>query len=286
MSAALDAALPRAAIEVRGLKKTFHPRRRFRELVAFWRRRVPVQALDGVDLSIQPGELVSLLGPNGAGKTTLLKILATLVLPSSGEARIDGVDVVQSPDEARRRFGYVLADERSFYWRITCRENLIFFAALQGLHQGAAEERIETLGRLVGLSEQLDRDFMDLSSGQKQRMAIARGLIADPPVLLFDEATRSLDPGRAEHVRRVIREVLVDRGRKAVLFATHDLHEARAISDRIVLMAKGRIVCEGGYDDVEREVFELFRDEVKDEEAELARLFPDLAGGDSWVRRE
>src|SRR5262249_6146082 len=104
----------------------------------------------------------------------------------------------------------------------------------------------------------------------------ARGLISDPPVVLFDEATRSLDPGRAEHVRRVVREVLVEREKKAVLFATHDLIEAREISDRVVLMAKGKVVAEGRYEAVEADVRALFREEVKTEEAELLRLFPDL----------
>jgi ABC-2 type transport system ATP-binding protein len=268
-------ALP--AIEVRGLSKSFRPPRRLRELATFWRRKAPVLALESADLILRPGELVSLLGPNGAGKTTLLKILATLIVPSSGVAYVDGFDVVKDPDRARARLGYVLADERSFYWRISCKDNLLFFASLQGLTGPRARARVDVLSRLLGLHDHLDRDFMDLSSGQKQRMAIARGLLSDPPVVLFDEATRSLDPGRAAHVRRVVREVLVEREKKAVLFATHDLTEAEEISDRVVLMSKGRIIADGAYKEVEREVRALFQEEVKEEEAELVRLFPDLA---------
>jgi ABC-2 type transport system ATP-binding protein len=266
-----------APVVVRGLTKTFKPSRRLKELATFWRKKSPIEALAGVDLTLRPGELVSLLGPNGAGKTTLLKILATLILPTSGSAEIAGADVVKDADAARERLGYVLADERSFYWRISCRDNLIFFASLQGLFGARANERVEVLARLLGLREHLDRDFMDLSSGQKQRVAIARGLLSDPPVVLFDEATRSLDPGRAEHVRRIVREVLVEHENKAVLFATHDLHEAKAISDRVVLMSKGRIVAEGAWEAVEAEVNALFKEEVKEEEAELVSLFPDLA---------
>jgi ABC-2 type transport system ATP-binding protein len=268
-----------SVLEVRGLAKTFKPNRRLKELALFWRKKAPVVALDGVDLSLRPGELVALLGPNGAGKTTLLKILATLILPTSGSALIDGVDVVKDPDRAKMRFGYVLSDERSFFWRISCKDNLVFFAGLQGLFGSVARDRIEALARLLGLHELLDKDFMDLSTGQKQRMAIARGLLADPPVMLFDEATRSLDPGRAEHVRRLVREVLVEREKKAVLFATHDLGEAQEISDRVVVMAKGKIAAEGRYEAVKDQVLEIFRAEVKEEEAELVRMFPELAGG-------
>ncbi|MCK6551094.1 ABC transporter ATP-binding protein [Myxococcota bacterium] len=265
------------AIEVRGLAKIFEGRRHVRELVTFWRKPKPTVALDGVDLSVGHGELVAVLGPNGAGKTTMLKILATLILPSRGEVRVEGVDVVGAPERVRQRLGYVLADERSFFWRLSCRENLRFFASLQGIFGRDAEARIQELAMLVGLTEHLDRDFMDLSTGQKQRMAIARGLVADPTVVIFDEATRSLDPGHAAHVRRVIREILVERAKKAVLFATHDLHEARELADRVVLMAKGRVAAEGRYEDVEARVHELFREEARAEEAELFRLFPDLA---------
>lgn len=265
------------SVEVRALTKVFSARRRARDFVRFWRRPEATHALQGVDLRLERGELVALLGPNGAGKTTLLKILATLIMPTDGTASVDGVDVVKAPDEARRRVGYVLADERSFFWRLSCRENLRFFAALQGIFGDEARARIDELARLIGLFDHLDRDFMDLSAGQKQRMAIARGLLADPPVLLFDEATRSLDPGRAEHVRRVIREVLVEREGKSVLFATHALEEARDLADRVVLMSRGRIACEGRYREVEPEVLDLFRDEVRAEEADLLALFPDLA---------
>jgi ABC-2 type transport system ATP-binding protein len=231
-----------------------------------------------VSLSLRPGELVALLGPNGAGKTTLLKILATLILPTSGKAQIDGIDVVAHPDRAKEKFGYVLADERSFFWRISCKDNLMFFAALQGLYGKTARGRIRDLAGLLGLVDLLDKDFMDISTGQKQRMAIARGLLSNPPVMLFDEATRSLDPGRAEHVRRLVREVLVEREKKAVLFATHDLAEAKEISDRVILMTKGKISAEGPYARVEKEVLEIFRAEVREEEAELVRMFPELGG--------
>ena len=238
-----------------------------------WRPRRKTTALAGIDLDVERGELVALLGPNGAGKTTLLKILATLVRPDGGSAAVDGIDVVKRPDTARAKLGYVLTEERSFFWRLSVQDNLRFFCALQGMFGKQAKERIKELGAMLGLGSEMQRDFMDLSAGQKQRVAIARGLISDPPVLLFDEATRSLDPGRAERVRRVIRELLVDKQKKAVLFATHDLEEAKVLSDRTVVLKDGKIACQGKYADVEQQTLEIFRDEARAEDAAYESIF-------------
>jgi ABC-2 type transport system ATP-binding protein len=147
---------------------------------------------------------------------------------------------------------------------------------LEGLPARAALARADELGSLLGLTELMGRDFGSLSTGQRQRMAIARGLISDPPVILFDEATRSLDPGRSERLRRIIRKVLVERENKAVIFATHDLEEARVLADRVVLMRDGRVAAEGSYADLEAQIGSAFREESSGEEAEFRRLFPDL----------
>ena len=232
------------------------------------------QALTDIHMRVGRGNVAVIIGGSGAGKTTLLKILGTLITPTSGTAAVLGVDVLRAPAEARRRIGYVLADERSFFWRLSTKENLRFFAALEGLWGRAAAERIRSLAGLVGLTEELDRDFQDLSTGQRQRLAIARGLLADPPVLLFDEATRSLDPGRAARLRRIIREILVDREKKAVLFATHDLGEATALADRVILMAEGRVAAEGSMEGLGPQIAELFAAEARAEDAEYERLFP------------
>ncbi len=264
-----------AAIRVERLAKAFRGRATRSDWVR-WRRPTPVRALNGIDLTVDRGQLVALVGPNGAGKTTLLKILATLVRPSSGRAWVDGVDVAARPHAARSRVGYVLAEERSFFWRISVRENLRFFAALQGLFGAERRHRIEALTALVGLTEVIDRRFSDLSLGQRQRVAIARGLLADPPVVLFDEATRSLDPGRAARLRRVIRQTLVESAGKAVLFATHDLDEARALADRVVLMVDGQVLAEGGFEALSPRLTAVFDAEAKAEDEALYRLFPDL----------
>ena len=265
-----------APIRIEGLTKTFRGRATRADWLR-WRRPKPIRALESVDLAVRAGELVALIGPNGAGKTTLLKVLATLVRPSSGRAWVDDVDVVAYPHAARAKVGYVLAEERSFFWRISVRENLRFFAALQDIHGREADVRVQTVSALVGLTDLLERRFSDLSLGQRQRVAIARGLLANPPIILFDEATRSLDPGRAGRLRRVIREVLVDGSQKAVLFATHDLDEARALADRIVLMVDGQIAADGQYADLEPRVRHVFEAEARAEDEALFRRFPDFA---------
>lgn len=252
------------AIQIEGLRKVFRPARGLRTL---FRRRAEVVALDGVDLEVRSGELVALVGPNGAGKTTLLQVVADLVEPDAGR-----VCCLGDEDGRRGRVGYVLADERSFWFRLSVADNLRFFAALEGLRGGLAAERTAQLAALLGLEELLERRFAELSSGQKQRVGIARGLLPDPPVLLFDEATRALDPGRARGLRRLVREVLVERLNKAVLFATHQLEEAEALSDRTALLVGGRRVAEGPFSEVRAEVEAAFAREAEAEDAALSRV--------------
>lgn len=263
---------PRAPmVRVRGLEKRFFKARRLRELLRPWRPRSAIKALSGVDLDVHRGELVALIGPNGAGKTTLLEVVADLVEPDAGEVWVDGVPLRQGR-RIRSRVGYVLADERSFWIRLRVLDNLRFFAALEGLQGALAHRRIEDLAALLGLTHLLDRRFAELSRGQKQRVGIARGLLPDPPVLLFDEATRALDPGRARRFRRLVREVLVDKEKKAVLFATHQLDEAEELADRAALMIEGRISALGPWSTVQGAAEEAFMREVDREDVALAQL--------------
>ncbi len=196
-------------------------------------------ALDQVDLTVPWGGVVALLGPNGAGKSTLLRILGTTVLPDSGRVEVAGHDVVDQPVLARRSVGLVLGDERSWYWRLSGRDNLEFFAALHGLRRSPARARTDELLASVGLAEAADRRFDRYSSGMRARLSLARALLCEPPVLLFDEPTRTLDPLAAASFREEVR-TQAGAGR-AVLFATHDLHEAAALADQVVVLVKGRI---------------------------------------------
>lgn len=198
-------------------------------------------ALRGVDLEVPWGGIVALLGPNGAGKSTLLRILGTTVLPDGGQAEVAGHDVVADPGTARRCLGLVLGEERSWYWRLSGRDNLQFFAALQGLHRSAARARAAELLDDVGLTDAADRRFDRYSSGMRARLSLARALLCEPPVLLFDEPTRTLDPVAASSFRGEVRRQ-AEAGR-AVLFATHDLHEAAAVASRVVVMVGGSMVA-------------------------------------------
>jgi ABC-2 type transport system ATP-binding protein len=197
-----------------------------------------VEALRGVDLEVRAGEIVGLLGANGSGKSTLLKILATVVLPDAGRATVGGMDLTREPGEVRRRVGFASADERSFYWRLTGRENLAFFAAFQALATREAAARIARLGDELGL-DALDRRYGEYSTGMRHRLAIARALLHEPRILLLDEPTRSLDPLAADALRGILRRTLAGERGCAILLATHDLQEAQGLCDRIAVLHRG-----------------------------------------------
>ncbi|WP_139977461.1 ABC transporter ATP-binding protein [Nocardioides litoris] len=214
-----------AGIEVDGLRKQFDQ----------------VAALDGVDLEVGRGEVVTLLGQNGAGKSTLLRILGTTVLPDAGTARVAGHDVVLDRRRATRSLGLVLGEERSWYWRLTGRQNLEFFAALHGLRRRTARARAAELLERTQLADAADRAFSGYSSGMRARLSLARALLVEPSVLLLDEPSRTLDPIVARDFRTVVTAGAREGG-AAVLWVTHDLHEAAEVSDRMVILHRGTVV--------------------------------------------
>ena len=208
------------------------------------RRLRAVQALDGVSLTIPQGEICGLLGVNGAGKTTLIKILAALILPDQGLAEIDGIDLLQFPLRVKRRVGLVTTNDRSFYWRLSCRENLDFFASLHGLSGAMQRARIAELLHILAIERLADQQFMTLSTGQRQRLAIARSLLSDPTVLLLDEPTSGLDPIAAAAFKAFVQDDLVRKQGKTVLWCTHNLHEADQLCDRVIVLHQGRIAAD------------------------------------------
>lgn len=231
------------AIEARGLTKVF---RRPKSVAGFplpFTTASGTTALAGVDLAVRRGEVFGLVGPNGAGKSTLIKTLCTLVVPDSGTARVCGLDLAQER-AIRASIGLVTVDERSFFWRLSCRENLRFYAALVDVPRDRVNARIDELAALLGLGQLLDRRFDGLSSGMKHRMAVLRALLADPEVLFLDEPTRSLDPLAAARLRGRLRTLVRERG-TTVLLATHDLAEAVELCDRAAVMVQGRL-CSAG----------------------------------------
>jgi len=199
---------------------------------------------------VNKAEIMGLLGPNGAGKTTFIKILATLIEPDKGRVFVGGYDVLRFPSRVRRIIGLVNTNERSFYWRLTGRQNLDFFASLYG-HEGKKKRmRIDEALETVGLSALADWRFHSYSTGQRQRLAIARALLSDARLVLFDEPASSLDPLAASELIRFTRERLVGEKGMTVIWCTHNLAEAEMVSDRIAFMDKGRIVMCGALDEI------------------------------------
>lgn len=202
------------------------------------------QALSDLRLQVPCGTLAVMLGSNGAGKTTLMKILATLLHPDRGRASILGQDVVHRPEAVRRLLGYVPAEERSFYGRLTVLQNLEFFAALRGLSRRQCRDKALGLLAALRLEDHLQVRFAELSSGMKQSLALVRGLLHDPPVLILDEPTRSLSPDLAHRVQELLLRLAHDEG-KAILLATHNLGEAESLCDQLSILQAGRILAQG-----------------------------------------
>jgi ABC-2 type transport system ATP-binding protein len=232
-------------IETLNLSKRFTMLKSYRELLLHPFKKKEITALSEVSISVKEGEFFALLGPNGAGKTTLIKILSTLVLPSSGKAFVGGFDVSIHDKEVRKKIGYVVSDERSFYWRLTGRQNLTFFSALNNLSAGDAATRINRLLQLVELEQDADRAFKDYSTGMRQKLAIARGLLTDPDIIFMDEPTKALDPITAHHIRELVKERVMGDQKRSVLYATHNLQEAEELCDRLAIISNGTIQYAG-----------------------------------------
>jgi ABC-2 type transport system ATP-binding protein len=217
------------------------------------------QVLFDLSLRVERGELFGLLGPNGAGKSTLLKLLATLTVPDRGRMTIDGIDVAAEPLEAKRRIALCASDERSFYFRLTARQNLQFFGALVGLSGLPLRKRIDECIERVDLTSHLDRRVGGFSSGMRVRLTVARALLGDPSVLFFDEPTRAVDPVHAEDLRKLIRRELVEKGGKTVILATNLLEEAWEVCDRVAVVNHGRIVAIGPPRELDAELGKVAR---------------------------
>jgi ABC-2 type transport system ATP-binding protein len=231
------------AVEARALVKEFERGRRttWQRLRREPDRRERFQAVDGIDLEVERGEIFGVLGPNGAGKTTTMKMLATLLEPTSGTARILGLDVVEEAREVRRRMGAVLSDGRSLYWKLTARENLEYFAALYHVRPGETRTRVDAALRAVKLEDRGDDYVERFSTGMRQRLVLARALLPDPELLLLDEPTVGLDPQSARDLRDRVRDLRAQ-GR-TVLLTTHYMEEADQLCDRVAIVDHGRIVA-------------------------------------------
>ena len=234
-----------AAIKVTNLTKRFSRTSGYIDLLPeFIRKKQYITAVRDINLEIKAGEFFGLLGPNGAGKTTLFKILCTLMLPTTGTASCNGHDVVKEEQRVKETVGFISAEERSFYWRLTGRQNLEFYASLYNIPGHTAQERINYLLSIVGLNADADRRFQTYSTGMRQKLAIARGLLNNPRILFIDEPTKGLDPISAKNVREFLRGKHVVDGR-TIIMATHFMAEAQELCDRVGIMNQGQIIAVG-----------------------------------------
>ena len=229
-------------------------------------------AVDRLSFSVKAGEVYGLLGPNGAGKTTTLRMILGLLQPTSGDANIDGYCVTKFPDEVKRRIGLVSASAGLYQW-LTPREMLLFFADLYGVPQSVAVERMKSLAELLDLKRFIDQRCSTLSTGQKQRVTLARALMHDPPIMLLDEPTRGLDVVGTHVIFEYIGH-LRSQGRSVVV-STHRLDEASQICDRMGLLHRGTLRHEGTFAELQQEtgcttLFDMF--------LKLMNETPSLAG--------
>ncbi|MDZ7262144.1 MAG: ABC transporter ATP-binding protein, partial [candidate division KSB1 bacterium] len=190
----------------------------------------------------EEGELFGLLGPNGAGKTTLTRCIASLLIPDAGEIKIFGQNMFASSLELRQQIGFLTSGERSLYWKLSGRDNLHFFGALYGLDRKQREKRIDYLMELLELKDFEKERVERYSSGMRQKLSLARALLHDPRILLFDEPTLGLDPQFSRFIRTFIKEELSQKRKKTILLTTHYMDEADELCDRIAFMNKGKIV--------------------------------------------
>lgn len=220
-----------ATVEIRRLVKVYHDD-----------ARGEIRAVDGIDLEVRRGEVMGLLGVNGAGKTTTLRILATILSPTSGTALVMGHDVTAEPEEARRSLGYY-SSTTALYPRLTARETLEFFARINGYPPGLVRRRVDELIEGMGMSRFAGSRVEKLSQGMKQKVSIARTIVHEPGVLIFDEPTAGLDVLNAHDMLEMIRDL--GRSGQTVVFSTHIMSEAQKICDRIAIIHSGRIRAVG-----------------------------------------
>jgi len=238
------------AIETYKLYKEFYGHKGFLEAMLHpFRKGEKKIVLDDINLSVKRGELFCLLGPNGAGKTTLIKILCTLIMPTAGSALINGYDVVKEPARVREIIGMISSEERSFFWRLSGLENLRFFSALYNIPPSSVHKEIDRVIDIAGIDEP-EKRFQEYSAGTRQRLGIARALLKEPEILFMDEPTKSLDPIASPGMRRFIKDILVKRHKKTVLFTTHQLKEAEDMADRMAVLSNGHVKAIGSLEEL------------------------------------
>jgi len=227
-------------LRVKNLKKIYRSRRRGETV-----------AVDGVSFSVHKNEVVGLLGPNGAGKTTIIKSICTILLPTSGEIWVDGVDAIRNPRAALEKVTAVLEGNRNVYWRLTVRDNLEFFAGLQGQSLRSVKGYIDELIELFNLKEKVNEQARALSRGMQQKLAVACALVKRTPILLLDEPTLGLDVETSYELRWILKR-MAERGERTILLSSHDMNVVQDICERVIIINHGKIVVDDKIENLQR----------------------------------
>lgn len=230
-------------IEVRNVSMLYPQPKKYLDLL--FKPFTPVRrhvALFDVSFHVNRGDKIAFFGVNGAGKTTLLKLIGGLIYPSKGSIRVCNSDTVKNNAEVRKKVGFVLNEERSFYWRLTGRQNLEFFGALDNIFGKDLRDRITDAINATGLQHAADKIVASYSSGMKQRLAIARALLRDPDILILDEPTRALDPNATDEIRALISNKVSMHADRTLLIATHSFEEAKALCNKVCIIQDGKLV--------------------------------------------
>jgi ABC-2 type transport system ATP-binding protein len=240
-------------IHIENLSKTYISKERTKILKS---RKKEVEALKKIDLDIYEGEIFGLLGPNGAGKTTLIKCLTTLLLPTEGRAVFNGHDLLKADKMVRASIGCMLMGERGLYWKLTGRENLDFFGSLYYIPPDGRKKKIEELIVLLDLSDIIDRTVETYSSGQKMKLAFAKSLINEAPILVLDEPTVTMDVHSARELRHIVRG-LNEKGH-TIVYTTHVMQEAEELCDRVAIIDRGEIIALGSPEELKAKIEKEF----------------------------
>jgi ABC-2 type transport system ATP-binding protein len=247
------------------------------------------RAVDGVSLSVSPGEVLALLGPNGAGKTTTVRMMTSILEPTSGTVNIAGYDVMRQPEQVRAHVG-VLTEQHGLYERMKAMEYLDFFGQVYHLPKQVRQERAASLMERFDLAFALDKRLGEYSKGMKQKLALVRAMLHDPPVLLLDEPTSAMDPQSAKLVRDAILDLC--QGSRTFLITTHNLTEAQILADRIAIIRHGRIVANGTFAELVRQfvgqpLMELrVRGQLNGLAQDLSSMVKVQSTGIDWLRYE
>lgn len=228
-----------------------------------------IKAVDNISFAVNEGEIVGLLGENGAGKTTTLRMIATMLKPTEGTANINGFDILKNSSKVRSEIGILFGGEVGLYDRLTARENIKYFAMLNGLSEEQARENIKNLTEIFEMDEYIDRRVGKFSRGMKQRVAIARSIVHNPKVMLFDEPTIGLDVTASRTVQNFI--FRCKKENKVIIFSSHSMREVEKLCDRVIIIHKGKIVEEGTIIDLKK----------KYNNDDLEEVFLSLIGGES-----